>query len=36
MSFKEWVDNLYESCVDLYDLDEEELVELYEIYEEEK
>ncbi len=35
MSFKEWVDELYGTVVDLCDMTEDEVAELYEMYEEE-
>lgn len=35
MSFQEWINELYGCCVDLYDIPEEDLVELEKQYEEE-
>ena len=35
MSFKEWVDNYFECSVDLCDLSEDEVADLYETWKEE-
>ena len=36
MNFKEWVDALYETVVDLCDMTEDEVAELYKWYKEEE